>query len=83
MAFSYTVDFSTNAGSLRFVSGTYTNTDTDSGGAIATGLSVVRGFHTVPTSHVGLSAPKYSASTGTVTLVTPNGEDGIWSALGT
>ena len=83
MAFAYTVDFTTNVGSLRFVGGTYTNADIDSGGAIITGLGVVRAFSTIPTSHVGLPVPKYSASEGTVTLVTANGADGNWSAMGT
>lgn len=69
-------------GNRRLVTGTFTQGDADSGGTITTGLTKVDMFVPTPTSHVGLAMPKYSVSGGTVTLVTPNGMDGTWVALG-
>ena len=82
MAFVSTVTDRSIHGNHRIVWGTYTNTDTDSGGDIDTGFDAVFGFFTVPTGHVGTTAPKYSVSAGTVTLVTDNGSDGNWWAFG-
>lgn len=82
MAFSKTISGRTVFGNMRVVWGTYTNTDTDSGGAIDTGLDAIFGFSTVPTGHVSITPPKYSASAGVVTLVCQNGDDGKWFAFG-
>jgi len=71
MAFSKSVTGGGIAGNLRYKYGTCTNAAAgDSGGDIATGLSYVISFNITPTSHVGLTPPKYSASGGTVTLIT-------------
>lgn len=82
MAFSYSVTRATVIGDQRMVVGTFTNTDTDSGGAISTGLGLVNGFEIVNTSHVGATVPKHTISGGTVTIVTDNGMDGQWIAVG-
>lgn len=82
MAFASTVSGNSIHGNHRVVWGTFTNTDTDSGGSIDTGFDTIFGFMVIPTSHSGVLAPKYSASGGTVTLVTGNGVDGNWYAVG-
>lgn len=82
MAFASTVSGNSVHGNHRVVWGTFTNTDADSGGDIDTGLDTVFGFMLIPTSHLGSTQPKYSASGGTVTLVTDNGVDGNWYAIG-
>jgi len=82
MAFSSTISGRSVHGNHRVVWGTYANTDTDSGGTIDTGLDTIFGFSAIPTGHVGTTNPKYSASAGTVTLVTDNGSDGNWYAFG-
>lgn len=82
MAFSSSVTTSTIAGNKRLVFGTFTNADTDSGGSITTGLKVVDWFGLFPTSHVGATDAKVTISAGTVTLVTDNGLDGTWMAIG-
>lgn len=84
MAFSYTVDTTRSVhGNHRVVTGTWTNTDTDSGGDVVTSLDYIFGFLPTPTtSHVGATMPKYSVSGGTATLVTDNGVDGNWIAWG-
>ena len=82
MAFVSTVTDQSVHGNHRVKWGTYTNTDTDSGGDIDTGFSTVFGFSTVSTGHVGVTNPKYTASAGTITLVTDNGDDGNWFAIG-
>ena len=82
MAFSYTVSDNTVYGNHRVVTGTFTNSDTDSGGDITTGLDYIFGFSYVITGQVGATMPKYSASGGTVTLTTDNGVDGNWIAFG-
>jgi hypothetical protein len=82
MAFAYTVSGRENLGSINVIYGTYTNTDTDSGGSITTGMGLVAGFGVVPTGQVDMHMPKYSVSGGVVTLVTGNGDDGNWYAMG-
>lgn len=82
MAFVDTVSGRTVYGNHRVVWGTYAQGETDAGGDIETGMDVVYGFSTVPTGQVGSTAPKYSVSGGTVTLVTDNGVDGNWIAFG-
>ncbi len=82
MAFSFTVTSKENLGSVNLLYGTYTNTSTDSGGAITTSMGSVIGFGTVPTGAVGEPIPKYSVSGGVVTLVTVNGSSGNWFAIG-
>ncbi len=82
MAFSSSISGRENIGSINMLWGTFTNTDTDSGGTIDTGMSAVMGFMTISTGQVDASQSKYSASGGTVTLVTQNGVDGNWVAMG-
>lgn len=62
--------------------GTFTNTDTDSGGTITTGLGLVNDFQVIPTSHVDASLPKITISGGSVTIVCDNGLDANWVAVG-
>jgi TPP-dependent indolepyruvate ferredoxin oxidoreductase alpha subunit len=82
MSFAYAVTDRTVYGNHRVVSGTFTNAEADSGGAISTGLDYVAGFSCVPTSHVASTMPKVTASAGTITIVTDNGVDGNWIAFG-
>ena len=82
MAFVDAVSGRSVHGNHRVVWGTYTNTETDSGGDIDTGLSTVFMFSSISTGQVDNTTPKYSASAGTVTLVTNNGDDGNWYAIG-
>lgn len=83
MAFSTAISGTSVHGNHRVSWGTWTNsTNADSGGAITTGLNAVFGFSLVPTNNVGTTMPNYSASAGTVTLVTDNGVNGNWYAFG-
>lgn len=69
-------------GNKRVKFGTFTNTDTDSGGAITTGLKALDAYGSEVTSHTDASKPKNTVSGGTLTLVTDNGVDGLWWAIG-
>lgn len=69
-------------GSSRLISGTFTNTDTDSGGAITTGFSVIIACGVFHTSGINNADPKFTVSGGTITIVTSNGADGSWWAIG-
>lgn len=82
MAFAYEITKRENVGSMHMLYGTFTNAETDSGGTIATGFGTVQAFGAIPTGQVDASAVKYSESSGTVTLVTGNGVDGNWFAIG-
>ena len=83
MAFSSTItDVYGPIGTLRFAYGTFTNGALDSGGDITTGLNKVFFFSVIPTSHISSTAPKYSESSGAVTLVCDNNLDGNWGAIG-
>jgi len=74
---------STVMGNKRWKFGTYTNAEADSGGAITTGLSAIVACGVYPTSHVDNNMPKFTVSGGIITLVTDNGQDGNWWAIGT
>ncbi len=85
MAFSSsttTAPCPTVIGNQRYIFGTFTNGEADSGGAITTGLSVITACGIFFTSHTGLTEPKFTVSGGTITIVTPNGADGNWWAIG-
>ncbi len=69
-------------GSSRLISGTYTNAETDSGGAISTGFSVIIACGVFSTNAIGNADPKFTVSGGTITVVTSNGADGSWWAIG-
>ncbi len=81
MAFSFAISGRENLGSVNMLWGTFTQGSTDSGGDITTGMSGVMAFGAIPTN-VDSFQPKYSASGGTVTLVTGNDVDGNWFAIG-
>ena len=83
MAFASTIVGGTVAGNMRIVHGTFTNTDTDSGGSVDVGVTSVIGMLFFPTSHVDSTACKWTDNAdGTVTVVTPNGVDGNWMVFG-
>lgn len=82
MAFSSTVTSKTNLGAVSLIYGTYTQADGDSGGTITTGFGTVIAFGAMITGQLDATEPKYSESGGTVTLVTGNGVDGSWWAIG-
>lgn len=75
-------------GNKRIIFGTFTNAAGDTGGDVVTGLSRVDFFqlqHTgavaAPTS-VNTANETFPLESGTVTIVTGDGEDGIWMAIG-
>jgi hypothetical protein len=81
MAFSSTRNFC-GYPRLRFATGTFTNGATDVGGTIDTGLKHVY-FATVNVgSHIGSEQIKLTWSGSTLTLVTDEGADGYWFAVG-
>lgn len=82
MAFTYTVTSKENLGSVSLIYGTYTSAAGDSGGTITTGFGAVVAFGTVPTGAVEETLPKYSVSSGVVTLVLNDNSDGNWFAIG-
>ena len=87
MTFSYTVKGRTVYGNKRVSYGTFTNAGGDTGGDIVTGLSYVEFFDIQHTgSAVVDDAPVVNEtiplSSGTVTIVTTDGADGIWQAEG-
>lgn len=69
-------------GPYRLISGTYTNAAGDTGGAITSGLNVLVWASAICTSHVGSQMPKVTISGGTITIVTEDGADGNWIAIG-
>ena len=87
MAFEYTVEGKTVMGNKRVHFGTFTNGGGDSGGDIVTGL---RRVEFISLQHTGAaaiaSAPVVNetipATTGTMTIVTTAGADGVWWAMG-
>jgi hypothetical protein len=87
MAFSYTIENIRVKGSEKHVRGTFTNTDSSTGGDIETGLSLVKNMVLQHTgSSVVESAPVVNEtlplSSGTVTIVTIADADGTWEAVG-
>ena len=85
MAFSAAVTDVVNIGSRKLAFGTYTNAATDSGGTITTGLKTVQLFALVVSSHLGAEASKVtknSPAAGQVVIVTSDGTDGEWFAIG-
>lgn len=85
MAFSAAVTDVVNIGSRRLAFGTYTNAAADSGGTITTGLKTVQCFISNESSHLGGESPKVtknSPAAGQVAIVTSDGTDGEWIAIG-
>lgn len=90
MAFAFTVTGSGVVGNKKRVYGTFTNTDTDSGGDITTGLSNIETADVQITSHVDSSVPKLFfnstnagvSTAGTLGVICPNNVDGNWEAVG-
>ena len=72
--------------SKRMATGTFTNGATDVGGTIATGLRFVDTFLWSCSSHIGtesLMVTKNASGTGgNVAIVTDEGADGDWIAVG-
>lgn len=84
MAFAYTKSEVSNAeGRLKKVIATFTNGGADTGGAITTGLNVVKHCNITHTGGtVVASAPVYSVSSGTVTITTVADADGTIEIIG-
>lgn len=86
MAFAYTRDATFPiARSKRMSVGTFTNAAGDSGGNIITGLKYVDVFTWSCNSHVDageLKVTKNSGTGGTVLIVSSDGADGDWVAIG-
>jgi len=74
MAFSYTQNKGV-FGNLKVRYGTFTNTSTSTGGAIATGLTKVE-------TVVGAGISSASVSGGAVTITTGSGVDGYYEIKG-
>lgn len=83
MAFSYTVggQFAISR-AKKLVYGTFTNAAADAGGDVVTGLHNIDCFLHSVNSHLGGEVIKASTSGGTATLVTSEGVDGAWIAIG-
>ena len=70
--------------SKRLSFGTFTNAATDSGGDIDTGLKACDAVFLTCSSHYNTAGARLSSiSAGTATVVTDDGADGYWLALGT
>lgn len=69
-------------GPYKLVTGTFTQTAGDVGGAITTGLSALVWADVLITSHIAASDPKKTISGGTITIVTSDGVSGNWIAIG-
>ena len=85
MAFSSAVTSHSVIGSKRMTTGTFTNEPEDSGGEIDTGLKFVDTFVYSISSGIGseeVKVTKNSATAGKVTIVTSDGADGDWMAVG-
>ena len=91
MAFSSAVTENTVWGNMRVVMGTFTNTDTDAGGDIDTGLKYIQNAAVNVTSHVDSAMPKVfvnktiaagAAANGYLGLVCGEGVDGTWTVWG-
>lgn len=85
MSFAYTITGRSKLVDRWVTWGAFTNTSTDSGGEIVTGLSLVENCQITVTSHLGTEVPKVtknSSSNGEITIVTSNGADGDWLAIG-
>lgn len=97
MAFAYTIiskngettdDVPEREGRKKVIFGTFTNGVADTGGDIVTGLDEVEDFtiqHTgsaVVDDEPVINETMPLVTTGTVTIVTTAGADGIWKAVG-
>lgn len=90
MAFAFTINESglpNTAGDRKVVTGTFTNTDGDTGGSIVTGLSRVEFFNAQHTgTAVVASAPvankAFPTADGTIPVVTVADANGVWIAYG-
>ena len=82
MAFTYAKTKDTIMGNMRVAFGTYTSSDSGTGGDIKTGLEEVIYFGTdCETSQAG-TVNLVSISSGTVTITTVANEVGKWIAYG-
>lgn len=87
MAFAFEIQDQTVFGNKRIVFGTYTNGGGDTGGDIETGLTVCESIQLTQTgSAVTTGAPVVNetlpVSGGDVTIVTDDGADGTFFAIG-
>jgi len=82
MAFAYAVKKQTVMGDQRVVMGTYTNTNSSTGGAIVTGLNEIFYFNTDYETTQATTVNKVAVSKGTATITTVADEDGKWIAIG-
>lgn len=88
MTMAYTVNAQEgHAGSLRVVTGTYTNGSGETGGDIVTGLTVVYAAFLQPTKSAVVASQHvinetFPLNSGTITIVTNDNDDGVWMAVG-
>lgn len=90
MTFSYTVNnngIPEFMGRKKVVTGTFTCEGGDTGGDIDTGLRRVEFFQIQETggsvaSNASVANESFPLDSGTVTIVTDDGQDGIWRAEG-
>jgi hypothetical protein len=87
MAFTNSITYQTVMGDLRVVMGVFSNTGSETGGDVATGLSKVYYFGCTPTGS-GVSADQCAVTEtipldgGVVTIATTSAVDGMWIAYG-
>ena len=84
MAFSSTMlgNFAVSR-SKRLSFGTFTNAAADSGGDIDTGLSACDAIFLSASTEPNSGTYNVTISAGTATVVTEDGADGYWLAIGT
>jgi hypothetical protein len=88
MAFAYTLVMRISLGNMVAVIGTWTNGAGDSGGDIYCGLSRIEAFFLQPygaaviANQVMVNETSWPKAGDGVTIVTNNGDDGLWLAIG-
>ena len=86
MAFSYTILERVVFGSFKVAFGTFTQTTGDTGGDIDTQMNSVKFFSVQSTGSATTSQPSvnesFPTSSGTITIVTADADNGIWFAIG-
>ena len=79
---TYIIKKTTVFGDLRVVMGTYTNASGSTGLAIKTGLNEIFFWAANNETSAAATAILGARSGGTLTLTTPDNEDGQWIAIG-
>ena len=87
MTFAVNNDGKFVCGNKEIAYGRYTNAGGDTGGEVTTGMAYIETFHLTHTgAAVATNSPAanetFPLAKGAVTIVTDDGSDGVWLALG-